>query len=88
MDLNPLKRLGLGDLLGELFRRPFLLIEAMRVFFATRRRRRATPGRAYLAWRSYTAYGDHDASLRTDDMIEFLAWRRRLRRGAQKVASQ
>jgi hypothetical protein len=80
-----LKRLGLGDILGELFRRPFLLIEAVRIYFATRRRRRLMPGDAYLSWRSYTAYGDHNVGFQSDDLIQFLAWRRRLRRTAQGV---
>ncbi len=75
-----LKRLGLGELLKELTRRPLLLIEAVRSFFATRRRRRLRPARAYLAWRSYTAYGDASGSFRTEDMVQFLAWRRRLRK--------
>ena len=80
-----LKRVGLGDVLGELSRRPFLLIEAVRGYFATRRRRRLIPGNAYLSWRSYTAYGDPDAVFQKDDLIDFLAWRRRLRRSAQGV---
>lgn len=80
-----LNRLGLGDVIGELFRRPFLFVEAVRSFFAIRRRRRLTPASAYLAWRSYTAYGDHDAVFPTEDLIQFLAWRRRLRRSAQQV---
>lgn len=79
-----LNRLGLGDTLGELFRRPFLLIEAMRSLLATRQRGLLRPADAYLAWRSYTAYGDHDATFRTHDVIQFLAWRRRLR-SVQKV---
>lgn len=83
-----LNRLGLGDVLGELFRRPFLLVEAVRSYFALRRLRRLTPASAYLAWRSYTAYGDHDAVFQTDDLIQFLAWRRRLRRSAQRVIAQ
>lgn len=79
-----LNRLGLGDVVRELLRRPFLLIEAVRSYFAIRRRRRLTPATAYLSWRSHTAYGDHDAVFQNDDLIQFLAWRRRLRRSAQR----
>lgn len=81
-----LKRLGVGDSLGELFRRPFLLIEAVRVYFAMRRRGRFTPSSAYLSWRSYTAYGDLDAQFETDDLITFLGWRRRLRTSVRMVS--
>ena len=80
-----LKRLGLGDILKELARRPLLLTEAMRSFLATRRRGGVKPGSAYLAWRSYTAYGDPSVSFQTEDLIQFLAWRRRLRRSSQRV---
>ena len=80
-----LNRLGLGEILKELLRRPFLLIEAMRSFLATRRRGRVKPGTAYLAWRSYTAYGDHGAPFRTEDLIQFLDWRRRLRSSSRSV---
>lgn len=80
-----LNRLGLGEILGEMFRRPFILIEGVRTYFAMRRRRRLTPASAYLSWRSYTAYGDHHAVFQTDDLIQFLDWRRRLRRSARRT---
>lgn len=66
--------------MGELFRRPLLLIEAMRTYFAMRRRRRLTPSRAYLRWRAFTAYGEQNAAFESDDVIDFLEWRRRHRR--------
>lgn len=81
-----LRRLGLGDTLGELFRRPLLLVEALRVFVAMRRRRRLLPSRAYLRWRAYTAYGDHNAPFRNRDVVHFLEWRRQWRRG-MKIGS-
>ncbi len=66
--------------MGGLVRRPMLLLEAIRAFFAVRRRGRPTPSRSYLRWRSYTAYGDHEASFQSEDVIDFLEWRRRNRR--------
>ena len=66
--------------MGALLRRPRLLFEAMRTYFAMRRRGRPTPSRAYLRWRSFTAYGDHNAAFESDDVIDFLEWRRRNRR--------
>ena len=82
-----LNRLGLGEFLWEMFRRPFLLIEAVRSYFAVRRRRRLTPARAYVSWRSYTAYGEDDAEFQSRDLIHYLAWRRRLRRSVQRVTA-
>ncbi len=67
--------------MGELFRRPLLLFEAARTYFAVRRRKRPTPSGAYLRWRAYTAYGDQRAAFESDDVIDFLEWRRRHRRG-------
>lgn len=75
-----LKRLGLGEALGELWRRPLLLAEAVRTFFATRRLGGFGPSTAYLEWRSYTAYGDHKAGFEPTDLVHYLSWRRRLRR--------
>lgn len=66
--------------MGVLFRRPLLLVEAARTYFAIRRRGRPTPSRAYLRWRSFTAYGDHGAAFESEDVIDFLEWRRRHRR--------
>lgn len=76
-----LRRLGLGEIMGDLFRRPRLLVEATRTYFAMRRRGRPTPSRAYLRWRSFTAYGEHAAAFESEDVIDFLEWRRRHRRG-------
>lgn len=66
--------------------RPVLGIEAVRFAFAAARRgwvRRPpfvpVPDPAYLQWRITTAYGD-DGEPTLEDMAEFLAWRRRLRR--------
>lgn len=66
--------------LGAMTRRPLLLVEAVRAFFATRRRRRLFPSKAYLEWRAYTAYGDHKARIDDGDLFDYLAWRRHLRR--------
>lgn len=65
--------------LAEMIRRPLILIEAVRAFFATRKRRRLFPSKAYLEWRAYTAYGDHRARINDGDLFDYLAWRRHLR---------
>lgn len=65
---------------GGMTRRPLLLVEAVRAFFAMRRRHRLLPSKAYLEWRAYTAYGDHKARADDDDLFDYLAWRRHLRR--------
>jgi hypothetical protein len=64
--------------IGALARRPALLAEALRMFLAIRRRARINSSRAYLRWREMTAYGD-PSPITTTDLIDFLAWRRRLR---------
>ncbi len=35
------------------------------------------PSREYVAWRSYTAYGDHDAVPPLQDVIRYARWARR-----------
>jgi hypothetical protein len=65
--------------MGVARRRPGLIIEGIRAFLGNRRRGRILPSSSYLAWRSHTAYGSV-APVATDDLIEFLAWRRSMRR--------
>lgn len=82
-----LRRLGLGETLGALLRRPFLLVESVRLFFAVRRRGLPFPSRSYLRWRAYTAYGDQNAGFAGEDVVDFLEWRRRHRRLARRRTS-
>jgi hypothetical protein len=70
--------LGLRAHLGVLVRRPSLLIEAARLLVAVRRRRRPGPSAAYLEWRAVTAYGSA-SEFPPDELVGFLAWRRRMR---------
>lgn len=67
---------------------PGLLIEAMRVWFATSRRGGLSPSPAYLGWRSFTAYGDHAATASAQDLLDYLSWRREMRviRNWERVA--
>jgi len=37
------------------------------------------PNRAYLRWRTATAYGDSKAPIDADDLVAYLRWRQRLR---------
>ena len=62
-------------------------LEAVRMAWAIRSRRwwsrsprLPTPDRTYLAWRSYTAYGDPDARMDRADLSSFLKWRKGFRR--------
>lgn len=40
------------------------------------------PHGPYLRWRAMTAYGNADQPFRSDDLIEYLRWRRRMRKGS------
>lgn len=62
-----------------LVRRPRLLFEAIRTWFAMRRRGRVTPSASYLQWRSFTAYGESSATTSTQDLVYYLSWRRAMR---------
>ncbi len=62
-----------------LVRRPFLFVEALRAWFAMRRRGRFLPSSAYLSWRRATAYGDPLATASAHDLVYYLEWRRRMR---------
>lgn len=69
---------GMGVLLHVARRRPALLVEAVRAFFANRRRGRLLPSTRYLEWRAHTAYGAV-APVEATDLIEFLSWRKKMR---------
>jgi hypothetical protein len=36
------------------------------------------PDRAYLRWRMYTAYGDHDATPPLEDVVRYARWAARI----------
>ena len=36
------------------------------------------PDRTYVAWRMYTAYGDHQAVPPLDDVVRYARWARRM----------
>lgn len=65
--------------MGVARRRPGLILEGIRTFLANRRRGRILPSSSYLGWRSQTAYGSV-VPVPVDDLIEFLAWRKSMRR--------
>ncbi|REK10089.1 MAG: hypothetical protein DWQ40_13075 [Actinobacteria bacterium] len=70
---------GTGRTVGVLARRPRLLWEAIRAAFSVRAHRGLRPSADYLHWRVHTAYGDHMSQTTSDDLIEFLRWRRMMR---------
>jgi hypothetical protein len=78
-----------GELIGGVLRRPDLWAEALRALVALapdgwwrRPPFVPVPEPDYAAWRIATAYGDPDADVRPSDVIAYLAWRRRRRRGS------
>jgi hypothetical protein len=70
---------GLGKGLLSLAARPILIWEAFRAGLSMRRRGGLLPSRDYLDWRLHTAYGDHGAEARPEDLATYLSWRRRMR---------
>lgn len=62
-----------------LVRRPLLLLEVLRVWFAMRRKGSLLPASSYLQWRHYTAYGDQRATASEQDLVYYLTWRRGMR---------
>ncbi len=62
-----------------LIRRPILLLEAVRSWFAMRRIGGLGVAGAYLAWRGSTAYGDHKTTASAQDVLNYLSWRREMR---------
>jgi hypothetical protein len=71
--------LGMGFSLSTLPRRPILLWETVRVFFALRSHRGIFPSSAYVAWRVHTAYGDGMSAISAEDLTSFVSWRRLMR---------
>jgi hypothetical protein len=69
-------------------RRPTLWPEALRFLWSVRRKEWpgsllfvSMPARGYLRWRIGTAYGDPGADPDPADVVRYLQWRRRQRRG-------
>ena len=62
-----------------LVRRPTLLLEAIRTWFAMQRRGGLTPAAPYLEWRLSTAYGESSATASAQDLVKYLVWRRAMR---------
>lgn len=67
-------------------------VEAVRTAWAFRSRRwwlarprLSLPDRAYSQWRSYTAYGDPDASISGSDLMSFLVWRTGFRKYVRQM---
>jgi hypothetical protein len=67
-------------------------VEAVRTAWAFRSRRwwlarprLGLPDRAYSQLRSYTAYGDPNASISSSDLMAFLAWRTGFRRYVRQM---
>jgi len=65
--------------LAALIRRPPLLLEALRTWWAMRRVGGVGVAGSYLAWRSMTAYGDISATTSAQDLLHYLQWRRGMR---------
>lgn len=62
-----------------LMRRPSLLVEAVRVWFAMSTRGKLGPDLDYMRWRGFTAYGDHSTTASAHDLLNYLSWRREMR---------
>jgi hypothetical protein len=65
--------------ISALFRRPSLLIEALRTWLAMRRTGGMGLSRSYMGWRTLTAYGDNLTTLSAQDLLDYLYWRRGIR---------
>lgn len=65
--------------ISALIRRPPLLLEALRTWWAMRRVGGIGLAGSYLAWRSLTAYGDNSATVSAQDLLHYLHWRRGMR---------
>jgi hypothetical protein len=60
--------------------RPLLFWEAIRTWFAMRRRGGLAAAGPYLSWRRVTAYGDPLTTMSAHDLLDYLSWRREMRR--------
>ena len=72
--------MGFGrDAIIALVRRPLLLFEAVRTWFAMRRQGGFGLSGHYLSWRNVTAYGDELTTIGAQDLLNYLSWRREMR---------
>ena len=62
-----------------LMRRPWLGLEAARAWWSMRSRSGGGVSHSYLNWRLATAYGDVDATMSGQELLDYLAWRRSMR---------
>ena len=72
--------LGIPRHIGALLRRPMLFWEALHTFWTMRRHGRPYRSQAYLSWRLQTAYGDASVSMTPHDLVDYLEWRKQMRR--------
>lgn len=70
----------------DLISRPTLIWEGLRTAWAFRSRHGILPPQALMEWRIATAYGTSAAEITTEDLMSFLAWRRRLRSSLRRGA--
>jgi hypothetical protein len=63
-----------------LLRHPVLCWEALRTWMAMRRRGGVGLSVGYIDWRAFTAYGDNLTAVSGEDLVNYLAWRRGMRR--------
>jgi hypothetical protein len=64
---------------AALIRRPVLLLEAIKTWWAMRRRGSIRMAGPYVSWRRLTAYGDHLTTFSAQDVVNYLSWRRGIR---------
>ena len=62
-----------------LLRQPLLGLEAARAWWSMRSRHGGGMSEAYLSWRLATAYGDSDATMSGQELLDYLSWRRSMR---------
>ena len=71
---------GLGRYALFLVAHPVLLWEALRMSVALRAQGSVLPSSEYLEWRFQTAYGKGASPTLSEDLAQFLRWRRTMRR--------
>jgi hypothetical protein len=74
---------GLLAHMGHIARVPSVWMEAVRVSFGIRRRRRLWVSSSYLQWRNHTAYGTDNVGASESDLVHYLRWRKQMRRLAK-----
>ena len=75
----------MSNAIRGLWRSPELWIEAVRYAFAVRSLHGVDPrpDRAYIEWRSMTAYGSIDGQPTPADILAVVRWRKRWRRSVK-----